>query len=108
MPAAAALLAQAARHHAAGRRADAEACCRAALAADPRHPGVLHLLADMAAGQGRAGVAERLLRLAAAEPPRDGDADHRADCLNRLGTLLADAGRHADAVAQLAAAVDRR
>jgi Tfp pilus assembly protein PilF len=71
-------------HHRAGRRAQAEALCRAVLERDPRNAGALRVLAVMAHSQGRLRPALRLARMAVAAAP--GVPEH----LNTLGTVLGD------------------
>ena len=48
-------------HHAAGRAAEAESAYRAVLAAQPGHPGALHLLGVLALHHGRPAVAAQLI-----------------------------------------------
>ena len=89
-------------HHAAGRRKEAEAACKALLDADPKDAGALHLLAVMAQGQKRPAVALKLARMAVAAAP------HVADYHNTLGAALGDLRRWGEAAAAFRAAVALR
>lgn len=114
-----------------GRPADAAASCRTALAIDPSHPDALHNFSDALLALGTAEPAARWAGRAAAVRPSAGalslrgaalTALHRweeaesslraalrlspraADAWQNLGTLLAKAGREADALAAFAEA----
>lgn len=85
--------ARAARHHAAGRVADAERLYRDILAVAPRHADSLHRLGVILHQQGRHAAAAELLRKAVAE---NADA---APYHAHLGLVLAALGRLDDAIA---------
>jgi tetratricopeptide (TPR) repeat protein len=85
---------QTAEHfYSAGDLAQAEAACRAILAADPRHAQSLHLLGAIAL---RAGQPQRALEHLAAAL---GHAPDTAEVQNELGNLLQDAGQLDEAIA---------
>ena len=63
-PAVAALFGAAVAHHQAGRLAEAEACCRRVLVAEPSHADAMHLLGVIALQVGRHDVAVDLIRRA--------------------------------------------
>jgi len=85
-------LRQALRHQQAGRAADAEAACRAVLAAAPGQPDALHILGVVAFQQGRIEAAIDLYRQALARHP----AYHAA--LVNLAIALGHVGRTGDAI----------
>jgi predicted O-linked N-acetylglucosamine transferase (SPINDLY family) len=78
-------LEQADAHHRAGRREEAERLCRGILERQSRHAGALHLLAQMAHAQRRAGPALKLARMAVAAAPATSPGYR-----NTLGTILGD------------------
>jgi tetratricopeptide (TPR) repeat protein len=82
-----------------GRRDEAERVCRALLAAQPRTPAALHLLAHLRSQAGDTMQAESLARQAAALAPGD------AAIANTLGTLLHARGDVAGAEAAYGRAV---
>jgi predicted O-linked N-acetylglucosamine transferase (SPINDLY family) len=86
------LLAEAQRHHQAGRLAEAEMLYRRVLAAEPAHFRALHYLGVAAAQRGEYGQAEILIRRALALAPNYLEAH------NNLGLALQSLGRLDDAV----------
>ena len=80
-------------HHQAGRLAEAEACYRRMLAAQPRHPDALHLLGLIAHQVGRHDAAVDLIRQAIQQNRED------ASYFSNLGCALRDLGRFEEAVA---------
>jgi len=87
-----ALLARAQRAHEAGRHGAAQALCRQALAADPRHAGALGLLGLLAHRAGdRAGALECTRRALAAAPDAPGHRFNLAVLLREEGELEAAA-----------------
>ncbi len=100
-PTAAELFAEGARHHQAGRMADAERCYRQAIAADPRHADALHWLGVMAGEAGRPDVALQLIDRAIAVQPLYSEAHtHRAVTLLALGRMKEAADSYRKAVSQ--------
>jgi tetratricopeptide (TPR) repeat protein len=81
------------KHHKAGHLAEAEACYRRVLAAQPDDAGALHLLGLIAHQAGRHGDAVELIRRAVAQNVRN--ANYFAD----LGAVLKHQGRLDEAVA---------
>ncbi|SMH61880.1 tetratricopeptide repeat protein [Azospirillum agricola] len=75
-------------HHAAGRAAEAERAYRAVLAADPGHPGALHLLGMLALQHGRPAIAAQLIGEAVRRNPGNpAGFSSLAQALHRLGQL---------------------
>ena len=100
-PTAAELFAEGARHHQAGRMAEAERFYRRALQADPRHADALHWLGVMAGEAGRPDIALQLIDQALAEKPLYSEAHtHRAVTLLALGRLPEAADSYRKAVSQ--------
>ena len=77
----------------AGRLAEAERACRRVLAAEPKHPRALLLLATIADRTGRKAEATELLRGAVACAPDDATTHHS------LGDILASVGQLDEALA---------
>src|SRR5262245_33145702 len=84
---AAAGIAAAERHYAAGRLEEAQAICQQILAAHPGHVGALHSLGAIAIQRGEHLDAEQWVRRALALAPND------AEAYNNLGISLAEQGR---------------
>jgi predicted O-linked N-acetylglucosamine transferase (SPINDLY family) len=87
------VLANALRHHQAGRLAEAERLYREVLTAHPRHPDTLHFLGVALAAQGKFAEAVASYDRALAIRPNHAEAHY-----NR-GLTLAAMGRRADAIA---------
>ena len=87
------LLADAGAHHRAGRLADAERLCRAALVFSPRHPAVLHVLGVIRAQSGDAAEAAQLIERSLAAEPSNAVARFH------LGNALSAQGRDGPAIA---------
>ena len=100
MPAASGMMAEAARHYAAGRSAEARRCCEAVLRADPAHGDAQHLLGVLLLDQGETAAALTALERATAVLP--GQAQVRY----HLGNALLALHRAAEAEAAFRAALD--
>jgi tetratricopeptide (TPR) repeat protein len=89
-PSAAAFYAAGVQHMQAGRRLEAQLCCRQALATDPDHVETLHLMGLLA-------LQARQYDHAIAWTARANRQDPATDYLHSLGTALEQQGLHAEA-----------
>jgi protein O-GlcNAc transferase len=93
---------QAVEHHRAGQLAEAETLYRQALAMQPNHPDILHLLGVLVAQRGQPEAGLELLRRAVALNPRS--ADFHAN----LGAALVNTGHPQEAIDEFKRALELR
>ncbi len=84
---------EAARHHQAGQRVEAEALCRQILAEEPNHPEALHLMGILTAQGGQLDAAIEMISLAVQISP------DLTEAWTNLGCILVHKGKVDEAIA---------